>query len=64
MNALDESAQQDLHYSSIMSISESAAEQIRALILKAIEDSEPVIKEAKDEEVYALCIDLFGLKSG
>lgn len=42
-----------------MSISKSAANEIKQIILKSIQDCEPVIKAAKDESVVALTVDLF-----
>ncbi|MDG0817979.1 TIGR02147 family protein [Bdellovibrio svalbardensis] len=59
INSLDHSTDDDLHYSSVMSISKEAAMQIKQILLKSIQDSEPVIKGAKDEGVFALVIDLF-----
>lgn len=61
VESLDHVSSQDLHFSSVMSISKDAAEKIRAILLQAIQDAEPVIREAKDETVVALTIDLFGL---
>lgn len=59
LNALDFNNEEALHYSSVMSISKSAMTEIKQILLKAIESSEPVIKEAKDEGVFALTMDLF-----
>lgn len=47
------------HYSSIMSISAKAAEEIRKEILAMIGRCEPVIAEAKDEGVHAFLVDFF-----
>jgi uncharacterized protein (TIGR02147 family) len=59
ISSLDRKQSEDLHYTSIMSISKSAAEEIKQIILKSIQSCEPVIKAAKDECVVALTIDLF-----
>ncbi len=59
MRSLDRKSRDDLHYSSVMSISHSAAMKIRAFLLQTIEESEPIIAEAKDEGVYAVTLDLF-----
>ncbi|HWU43812.1 MAG TPA: TIGR02147 family protein, partial [Bdellovibrio sp.] len=59
INSLDRKQSDELHYTSIMSISKSAAEEIKQIILKSIQDCEPVIKAAKDECVVALAVDLF-----
>lgn len=63
INSLDCKQPEDLHYTSIMSISKSAAEEIKRIILNSIQDCEPVIKAAKDECVIALAVDLFEVGS-
>lgn len=63
IESLDHSSRQHLHYSSVMSLSHDAAEKIRSLLLQAIQECEPVIRDAKEETVFALAIDLFGLAS-
>lgn len=64
IHALDLQRSQDLHYSLVMSVSHEAAEKIRALLLNAIQSLEPVMKEAKDEAVYAVAVDLFDVRGG
>jgi uncharacterized protein (TIGR02147 family) len=59
VQSLDRPRSEDLHYSSVMSISSSAAEVIRANLLESIQNMEPVIRDAKDEGVYVLVMDLF-----
>jgi len=62
IHSLDEPGKQDLHYSLIMSVSDEAAGQIREILLKGIQDVEPVLQAAEDKTVYALNIDLFALE--
>ncbi len=62
IDSLDNAKEQDLHYSLIMSISEKAGDEIREILLKAIQDTEPVMKAAEDKHVYSLNVDLFSLK--
>lgn len=59
ITSLDRSSDHDLHYSSVMSISYQAAAQIKEILLESIRGSEPIIKEAVDEGVFALNLDLF-----
>lgn len=59
IQSLDHVGANDLHYSLVMSVSEEAAQQIRAILLKGIQDTEPVLKAARDEALYALNVDLF-----
>ncbi len=63
LQSLDDPAPQDMHYSVVMSISPKAAEEIRSVLLNAIQSMDPIIKEAKDEQVYVLAMDLFDLKA-
>ncbi len=59
LESLDHPRQDDLHYSSVMSISREAFLKIRSSMLQLIEESEPVIKSAKDEALFCWAIDLF-----
>lgn len=59
IQSLDGTNKSDLHYSSVMCLSEEAIEKIRSLLLQAIEDTEPIIKDAKNEAVCALALDIF-----
>jgi len=64
IQSLDRKNSEDLHYSLVMSISNDAAQKIRELLLQSIQASEPAIKDAKDEEVFGLTIDLFKVGVG
>jgi uncharacterized protein (TIGR02147 family) len=59
--SVDRNKKEELHYSLIMSISKEAMEQIREILTRSIEESEKVLRDAKDEGVYALTLDLFEL---
>jgi hypothetical protein len=37
--------------------------EMRALLLDSIQSLEPILKEAEDRDVYAVSMDLFGLRS-
>ena len=63
IQSLDRRAPEDLHYSLVMSISKDAALKIREALLRSIQSLEPVIRDAHDEEVVALTIDLFGMQT-
>lgn len=64
IQALDRPKPRNLHYSLVMSISEDAAEKIRTILLEMIQKTEPVLKQAQDEAIYALSLDLFDLEAG
>jgi uncharacterized protein (TIGR02147 family) len=59
IQSLDSNHPSDLHYSLVMSISETAVQTIRARLLQEIQALEPILKEAADETLYALNMDLF-----
>lgn len=61
IQSLDRDDKTDLHYSSVMSISRGAAENIKKILLDSIEAIEPTIRQARDESVHALTMDLFEL---
>jgi uncharacterized protein (TIGR02147 family) len=64
IQALDRNREEDLHYSSVMSISREVAEKIRNTLLRSIQEMEPMIRDAKDEGAFVLTMDLFDLKFG
>jgi uncharacterized protein (TIGR02147 family) len=59
MEAIDAARADDLHYTSVMSISRSGAEKVRELILTLIQDADQEIVKAKDEEVYSFIVDYY-----
>ena len=61
VQSLDRNLGEDLHYSSVMSISYEAVETIRSSLLQSIQSIEPVLRDAKDEGVFVLAMDLFNL---
>jgi uncharacterized protein (TIGR02147 family) len=61
MKALDQPTPQDLHYSSVVSLSEADSPKVRAILIKAIEEIREVIKTSPEEKVMAYAFDLFDL---
>ncbi|WPU63994.1 TIGR02147 family protein [Peredibacter starrii] len=59
IDSIDLNLNQDLHYSSLVSMSRKDVPVVREILLKAIEDCRKVIKESKEEEIQAICIDFF-----
>jgi uncharacterized protein (TIGR02147 family) len=59
MQALEVKDLENLHYSGPICISKEVAGQMREMILHLLSDAEPLIREAKEEEVYCLDIDFF-----
>lgn len=61
IDSFDSPRENDLHYSLVMSISDEAAEKIKEVLLKTIQEVEPILKAAEDKCVYTLNMDLFAL---
>jgi len=49
----------DLHYSSVVTISEQDSERIKSLLVKAITDAKETIKESKEEGIHCFSLDFF-----
>ena len=60
--SLDLDRPSDLHYSSVVTVSEADAPKIREILVKTIEEIRRAIRPSADEALYAYCIDWFGLK--
>lgn len=61
IRSLENQRETDLHYSSVIGISEKDIFAIRAKLVKTLEEVREVIKESADETVCSLLIDFFKL---
>ena len=52
----------NLHYSSVMTLSKTDAQKIRSMILEFVEGKETILKDSPDETAVVLNIDYFGLQ--
>ncbi|OFZ01997.1 MAG: hypothetical protein A2Z97_08395 [Bdellovibrionales bacterium GWB1_52_6] len=59
IQSLDRPLKEDLHFTSIASLSEKDAARIRTIILEFLEQREEIIRPSKDETVFCLGIDFF-----
>ncbi len=59
MKALEAGDTNNLHYSSIVSLSEADAELVRETLLKTIEKIKPIIRDSKEETLRAFSLDFF-----
>jgi len=59
IQSLDLPAPMDLHYSSVVSLSESDLPKVRAVLVKAIEEVRAVVRTSPEEAVCAYTLDLF-----
>jgi uncharacterized protein (TIGR02147 family) len=59
LDSIGKGSSSDLHYSSVISISNDDFFEIRNKLIEAIKNSKLIISDSKDEDVFSLCIDLF-----
>jgi uncharacterized protein (TIGR02147 family) len=59
MDAISKSNTEELHYSSVVSISKKDREKIRSILVGAVEKSMQVVKDSAEEELCVICADLF-----
>jgi hypothetical protein len=52
----------DLHYSMVVSLSRHDVVRIKERILEEIKENQAIIKNSKEEELYAYTIDFFSMK--
>jgi uncharacterized protein (TIGR02147 family) len=62
IRSLDHLSKKDLHYSSVITLSKTDADQAKEILVKAIEKVRAVVKASKDEEGFCYAIDFFGLR--
>lgn len=60
--SLDQAVPEDLHYSSVITLAESDADKMKEILLGALERTEPILKESKEEGVFVMAMDFFRLK--
>lgn len=59
MKSLDQRLEEDLHYSSVVSISQDDFSKIRSDLLSAIEKAKEVVKKSPEETLVSFCVDFF-----
>jgi uncharacterized protein (TIGR02147 family) len=59
IQSLEREAESELHYSSVITVSEGDAVKIREALVKAIEQVRLIVKPSKDEALYCYNLDLF-----
>lgn len=52
----------DIHFSSIFTVSESDLKKLKNILLKSVEDTTELINPSKEEKLYSICLDLFEVK--
>ena len=61
IGAINLNLSENLHYSSIVSMSEKDVPVIKEILIKAIEECRKIVRESKEEKVQGICIDFFGI---
>lgn len=61
INSLDTPHEKDLHYSLIFSVAEKDKPKLRERLTKCIEECADIIRPSTEEDLAALCIDMFTL---
>lgn len=62
LKSLESVSDKELHYSSVVSISEEDVLKIKSNLVKEIDNYNSIVKESKEETLYCLAIDFFTLK--
>ena len=52
---------QDLHYSSVVSVSRADAEVIRRMLMKSVSELNQRVNSSESEVLYGFCLDFFGM---
>lgn len=64
IQSLDQVRSDDLHYSSVVSMSRSQVPRVREILMRAIEEVRQVVRNSESAEVvHSYCIDWFGLEA-
>lgn len=61
LQSVEKNLKDDFHYSNVLAISKSDFPKIKDILVKALEEANKVIVPSKEEAIYALTLDLFGL---
>lgn len=61
LRSLDHARAEDLHFSSVFTISKTDREKIRTILVQSLESSVNLIKTSKEERICAMTLDFFDL---
>lgn len=59
LQSLPRAGAEDLHYSSVVTISRADAEAIRESLIQAIQDAKKTIRDSKEEDLFAFHVDFY-----
>jgi uncharacterized protein (TIGR02147 family) len=60
--SLDREQITDLHYSGVVSLSAADVLKVKNMLLETVKESQDLIKDSKEEELFAISMDFFSLK--
>ncbi len=61
IRSIDLNNSEDLHFSTVVSMSIDDVAPVKEILIKAIEDCRKIIRDSKEEKVQSICIDFFGI---
>lgn len=61
MRSIEKNIEKGLHYSSVLSISQTDANLIREKLIEFLQDIRPIIRDSKEEKVCSLSVDFFDI---
>jgi uncharacterized protein (TIGR02147 family) len=61
IRSIDINDSMDLHYSTVVSMSQADIPKIKEILIKSIEECRLVIRESREEKIQSVCIDFFGV---
>lgn len=62
LESMDKTEERDLHYSSVITLSENDVLRIKSMLVKWITETKAVIRDSKEEEIHCFNIDFFRVK--
>jgi len=62
MNSFERESERDLHFTSVVSVSQEDALQIKARFVKEIDAYNAIVKDSKEDTMYCLSLDFFSLR--
>jgi len=63
IDSLDRHVDENLHYSSVVTLSREDVDRIKSVLVGQIQDVKSIVKESEEEEVYSYCLDFFQVSS-
>ncbi len=59
LKSLDKINNENMHYSSVVTLSNEDFLKIKEILLKSIENIEPILRESKEEDIFSMSLDFY-----